>query len=268
MTPSCSSMSSRFFRNCSDDVSRAEAEGGREQNLLHVPILVTGELGVRGNERAVPSPPPADSRVDCCACAAHSRAPVCRDADAAYAESLRTLPIAKVATGRVVSCASPLDPITPDTTSRICWSSTLLGWGHEVLDLGTDDAIESVDYPDFGAAVGPGRRLGQGRPRRRGLRLGHRDLDRGEQGARRARGARARRDLRAPRARAQPRERPVPGRAPASAPPVAVDALEAWLKRHARRRAPRRAHREAARARRAPQRLTRKGTSHRGLFTL
>jgi ribose 5-phosphate isomerase B len=29
----------------------------------------------------------------------------------------------------------------------------LAGWGHEVLDLGTGSA-ESVDYPDFGAAVG------------------------------------------------------------------------------------------------------------------
>lgn len=32
--------------------------------------------------------------------------------------------------------------------------STLLGWGYEVLDLGTDDAKESVDYPDYGEAVG------------------------------------------------------------------------------------------------------------------
>lgn len=27
-------------------------------------------------------------------------------------------------------------------------------WGHEVLDLGTDAPSPSVDYPDFGAAVG------------------------------------------------------------------------------------------------------------------
>ena len=27
-------------------------------------------------------------------------------------------------------------------------------WGHEVLDLGTDAPHPSVDYPDFGAAVG------------------------------------------------------------------------------------------------------------------
>lgn len=31
---------------------------------------------------------------------------------------------------------------------------TLTDWGHEVIDLGTDNATDSVDYPDFGAAVG------------------------------------------------------------------------------------------------------------------
>ncbi len=31
--------------------------------------------------------------------------------------------------------------------------TTLQEWGHEVVDLGTDDAHTSVDYPDFGAAV-------------------------------------------------------------------------------------------------------------------
>lgn len=33
-------------------------------------------------------------------------------------------------------------------------ASTLRDWGHETLDLGTDSADRSVDYPDFGAAVG------------------------------------------------------------------------------------------------------------------
>jgi RpiB/LacA/LacB family sugar-phosphate isomerase len=33
-------------------------------------------------------------------------------------------------------------------------ASTLREWGHEVVDLGTDNATDSVDYPDFGAAVG------------------------------------------------------------------------------------------------------------------
>lgn len=32
--------------------------------------------------------------------------------------------------------------------------SELAGAGHEVLDLGTFDGTASVDYPDFGAAVG------------------------------------------------------------------------------------------------------------------
>ena len=32
--------------------------------------------------------------------------------------------------------------------------SALSDWGHEVLDLGTANARESVDYPDFGEAVG------------------------------------------------------------------------------------------------------------------
>ncbi len=32
--------------------------------------------------------------------------------------------------------------------------TTLAEWGHEVIDLGTDSAERSVDYPDFGAAVG------------------------------------------------------------------------------------------------------------------
>ena len=30
----------------------------------------------------------------------------------------------------------------------------LRGWGHETLDLGTDSASVSVDYPDFASAVG------------------------------------------------------------------------------------------------------------------
>jgi ribose 5-phosphate isomerase B len=33
-------------------------------------------------------------------------------------------------------------------------ATTLIAWGHEVLDLGTDNGTDSVDYPDFGAAVG------------------------------------------------------------------------------------------------------------------
>jgi ribose 5-phosphate isomerase B len=32
--------------------------------------------------------------------------------------------------------------------------STLVEWGYDVIDLGTNSATEPVDYPDFGAAVG------------------------------------------------------------------------------------------------------------------
>jgi ribose 5-phosphate isomerase B len=32
--------------------------------------------------------------------------------------------------------------------------STLIEWGYDVLDLGTNSAVERVDYPDYGAAVG------------------------------------------------------------------------------------------------------------------
>jgi len=39
--------------------------------------------------------------------------------------------------------------------------SALGGWGHEVLDLGTANATESVDYPDYGEAVG--RAVAEGR---------------------------------------------------------------------------------------------------------
>lgn len=33
-------------------------------------------------------------------------------------------------------------------------ATTLVGWGYDLMDLGTSSASESVDYPDFGAAVG------------------------------------------------------------------------------------------------------------------
>src|SRR6202166_5401818 len=33
-------------------------------------------------------------------------------------------------------------------------AKALTDWGHDTLDLGTDNATDSVDYPDFGAAVG------------------------------------------------------------------------------------------------------------------
>jgi ribose 5-phosphate isomerase B len=33
-------------------------------------------------------------------------------------------------------------------------SASLVAWGHDVIDLGTTNATEPVDYPDYGAAVG------------------------------------------------------------------------------------------------------------------
>ncbi len=33
-------------------------------------------------------------------------------------------------------------------------AKSLADWGYDTLDLGTDNATDSVDYPDFGAAVG------------------------------------------------------------------------------------------------------------------
>jgi len=39
-------------------------------------------------------------------------------------------------------------------------AKSLTDWGHETLDLGSDNATDSVDYPDFGAAVG--RRVASG----------------------------------------------------------------------------------------------------------
>ena len=40
-------------------------------------------------------------------------------------------------------------------------AKSLTDWGYDTLDLGTDNATDSVDYPDFGAAVGTKRRLGE-----------------------------------------------------------------------------------------------------------
>jgi ribose 5-phosphate isomerase B len=32
--------------------------------------------------------------------------------------------------------------------------TTLTDWGHEVVDLGATNGVDSVDYPDYGSAVG------------------------------------------------------------------------------------------------------------------
>jgi ribose 5-phosphate isomerase B len=37
---------------------------------------------------------------------------------------------------------------------KVHLASALQGWGYEIVDLGTDNGIDSVDYPDFAAAVG------------------------------------------------------------------------------------------------------------------
>jgi ribose 5-phosphate isomerase B len=37
---------------------------------------------------------------------------------------------------------------------KVHLASALQGWGYEIVDLGADNASDSVDYPDFGAAVG------------------------------------------------------------------------------------------------------------------
>jgi len=37
---------------------------------------------------------------------------------------------------------------------KVVLAASLAAWGHETIDLGTDNATDSVDYPDFGAAVG------------------------------------------------------------------------------------------------------------------
>ncbi|MGP8009855.1 MAG: RpiB/LacA/LacB family sugar-phosphate isomerase [Acidimicrobiales bacterium] len=37
---------------------------------------------------------------------------------------------------------------------KMLLKSSLVAWGYDVVDLGTNNATEPVDYPDYGAAVG------------------------------------------------------------------------------------------------------------------
>jgi RpiB/LacA/LacB family sugar-phosphate isomerase len=37
---------------------------------------------------------------------------------------------------------------------KMLLKSSLVAWGYDVVDLGTSNATEPVDYPDYGAAVG------------------------------------------------------------------------------------------------------------------
>src|SRR5580700_2544523 len=55
---------------------------------------------------------------------------------------------------RVVSMRIALGSDHAGFDLKTVLAKTLTDWGHDTLDLGTDNATDSVDYPDFGAAVG------------------------------------------------------------------------------------------------------------------
>ena len=82
--------------------------------------------------------------------------------------------------------------------------------GHEVVDLGTDDASVRIDYPDKARELGEAIRTRRGRARRPRLRLGRRRLGRGLQAARDPRRDLPRHVLRAPGRRARRHERALP----------------------------------------------------------
>ncbi len=77
-------------------------------------------------------------------------------------------------------CASLSAPITAGYDLKTLVKSTLVDWGYEVVDLGTDNANDPVDYPDFAAAVGYAVVQGGRRTRRRDVRFGHWRVDRRE----------------------------------------------------------------------------------------
>ncbi len=56
--------------------------------------------------------------------------------------------------GRVGSMRIALGSDHAGYDLKVHLASTVQDWGHEVLDLGTYNAEHSVDYPDYGAAVG------------------------------------------------------------------------------------------------------------------
>jgi ribose 5-phosphate isomerase B len=56
--------------------------------------------------------------------------------------------------GRVGSMRIALGSDHAGYDLKVHLATTLRDWGHEVVDHGTDSAERSVDYPDFGAAVG------------------------------------------------------------------------------------------------------------------
>jgi ribose 5-phosphate isomerase B len=62
--------------------------------------------------------------------------------------------------GRVESMRIALGSDHAGFDLKTVLAKTLTDWGHDTIDLGTDNASDSVDYPDFGAAVG--RRVASG----------------------------------------------------------------------------------------------------------
>jgi ribose 5-phosphate isomerase B len=56
--------------------------------------------------------------------------------------------------GRVESMRIALGSDHAGYDLKTLLKSSLESWGHDVVDLGTDNASQPVDYPDFGAAVG------------------------------------------------------------------------------------------------------------------
>jgi ribose 5-phosphate isomerase B len=57
-------------------------------------------------------------------------------------------------TDKVVSMRIALGSDHAGYDLKTLLKDTLVSWGYDVIDLGTNSATEPVDYPDFGAAVG------------------------------------------------------------------------------------------------------------------
>lgn len=63
-------------------------------------------------------------------------------------------PFFEQAKGRVLAMRIALGSDHAGYDLKALLVATLGEWGHEVLDVGTTNAVDSVDYPDYGAAVG------------------------------------------------------------------------------------------------------------------
>src|SRR5579863_3496946 len=59
-----------------------------------------------------------------------------------------------LSTGRVEAMRIALGSDHAGYDLKTVLAKTLTDWGYDALDLGTDNGTDSVDYPDFGAAVG------------------------------------------------------------------------------------------------------------------